>query len=883
MSFKIWMEIVGTNMLNTTLNNSINTFFGSSRTKVAQLINEMKVDKVDFSSLMAKLADSSRFNDFSTSQVVSDGPLRKEAIVDLFRDSSIRMKQLYNAVNANSIVLDSMVSILGSEIEKVENDINNLQLFINNYEFISGKDDLYNTNYLEKFDNNQNDYKYDGYDLPLVDRDGINFSSNGGAFIDSKSGTLKIGSSQSEINIIKNIRSIKINNNYSSYITSDSDFKNLFNDNLFDSWSVTVKSPTILDASLSKYSEYLNYDVSSIKGAQTAIEVEFNSSVAMDTIKINPNLGNDFQLLQIVIFNPVANYAAGQNSAASYKLLMTSSKVLSSSVELSFEKSIVDKIIFIFNQSTYSRSKKDAVISELNSKVLNSFVNQRLKERRNSFSRIQDMSYWYFNRNFSIEGIKQNKTKDVEYYSYRFPQELHAYANKVKNELFKSSSLTKEDNPLFINSPIFVDLIKNMMSAIGADTKIFDSNFFIDSNTSSKRSVFMDYPGYLANKETSSINDPRHQFYNDNNGNGTVTKAIKNLLVNEPSDSYEYSFSLKSIDFINTDSSNTFKACFISKKIPTDGQILGVKAKVELINSDISSNTKYDLSNLTSYELSVSNSDFPSLESDWIPLAFNNQTIIDSEVVFFDITDFTSTLRFPPRPDSILLYKDGMIVNPLNYSYNTSSNKLCLTEQSLYSGNSIFCVYYQIDSSVYNPYELDFVKRNLYNESIKQYRNNYGLGQIFNKTNSDGTIVLDYMPYVNKTFASNSRYDKYFGTIFQSNSAAGYSPIKIKFADGTFATNLTNYTNSAQDTEFSTSSTSVQFFQNGKNITFNKAISSSFTVLYEYVPYNLRFRFIMRKNIFNLDIPGKADSVLLKMKTTYFDPYYDKLNYVSKI
>jgi hypothetical protein len=877
------MEIVGTDMLNTTLNNSINTFFGSSRVKVSQLINEMKVDKADFTSLMSKLAGSSRFNDFSTSQVIADGPLRKEAIVDLFRDSSARMKQLYNAANANSIVLDSMVSILGSEIEKVENDIQNLQLFIDNYEFISGKDDLYNANYLEKFDNNSSDYKYDGYDLPLVDRDSVNFPANGGAFIDSKSGTLKIGSAQSDINVIRAIKSIKIENNYSSYITNDSDFKNLFNDNLFDSWSVTVKSPIVLDALLSKYSEYFNYDVSSIKGAQTAVEVEFNSSIEMDTIKFNPNLGNDFQLLQVVVFNPVTNYAAGANSSASYKLLLNSSKVLSSSIEFSFEKSVVNKIIFIFNQSTYSRAKKDAVVSELNSKVLNSFVGQRLKERRESFSKIQDMSYWYFNRNFSIDGIKQNKTKDIEYYSYRFPQELHAYATKVKNELFKSSSFSKEDNPLFINSPIFIDLIKNMMSAVGADTRIFNSNFFINSNSTSMRSIFMDHPGFLANRETTSIDDPRHQFYSGNIGSGTVVNAIKNLLVNEPSDSYEYSFSLKSIDFINTNASNTYKACFISKKIPTDGQILGVKAKVELANSNLSTDTNYDLKNLTSYELSVSNSDFPSLESDWIPLAFNNQTIIDSEIIFFDITDLTSALRFPPRPDSILLYKDGMIVNPSKYSYSVSNGKLKLTEESVYSGNSIFCVYYEIDSSIYNPYELDFVKRNLYNESIKQYRNNNGLGQIFSRTNSDATIALDFTPYINKTFAENSRYDKYFGTIFQSDNASGYSPIKIKLSDGSFATNLTNYTNSAQDTGFSTSSNVVQFFQNGKNITFNKALNSSFTVYYEYVPYSLRFRFIMRKNILNLDIPGRADSVLLKMKTTYFDPYYDKLNYISKV
>ena len=182
------MEIVGINMINNTLAGSINTFLNANKENVYSLVSQMKMDKIDFNSLMSRLRTSPRLNDFTPAQIANYATLRKEPIVDLFRDSSIRIKSLYNAANANGLVLDSMVSILGSEIEKVENDIANLQLFIDNYEFISGKDDLYNSNYFEKFDNYYNDYKYDGYDLPLVDRDGLSFSQNGGGFIDSKNG-----------------------------------------------------------------------------------------------------------------------------------------------------------------------------------------------------------------------------------------------------------------------------------------------------------------------------------------------------------------------------------------------------------------------------------------------------------------------------------------------------------------------------------------------------------------------------------------------------------------------------------------------------------------------------------------------------------------------
>ena len=148
-----------------------------------------------------------------------------------------------------------------------------------------------------------------------------------------------------------------------------------------------------------------------------------------------------------------------------------------------------------------------------------------------------------------------------------------------------------------------------------------------------------------------------------------------------------------------------------------------------------------------------------------------------------------------------------------------------------------------------------------------------------NKNFVNGTRLDPDNP--NSGFINGANYDPYFGTIFNTSDSSGYSPVKIKLADGSYAVNLTNYTNTSQSVAFNGTS-SVQFIQNGRTITFNTAINAPFTVYYEYVPYNLRFRLIMRKNIPNLEIPARADSVLLKMKTTYFDPYYDKLNYVSK-
>lgn len=868
-------------MLNSRMPTGINTFFGSSKTNVSSLIREMKLDKSDFFSLAKKMSGSNNFGQFNVAQITSFAQLKKEPIVDLFRDTSARIRLLFDAVNSGGTILDSMVSVLSSEITKLEKDISNLELFINNYEFISGKDDLYNGNYIEKFDNILNDYRSDGSNFLLTDRDNVNFESNGNAYVDSSSGVLKIGKEQKTINVIKNIKSITVSNNYSNYITSESEFLNVFTDTLEDSWTITIKSPVILTTELSKYSKYITYSNSS-NGAKTAIEVEFETPINIDTLRVLPNLGNDLSLSQVVLFKAPTSFTSSQNTTEQYINLLTTPKLLKNSIELVFEKSNINKIIFIFNQAAYLRSKLPALMSEMNSKAMNKFIQDRLKERRSKFSKIQDMAYWYFKKNRLIDGIKRNKNFDYEYYSCKFPSEFNTYSSMIKDEMFRASAFDIEDNLVFSHSPLFIDLAKSMLSSLNIDTSFIDQGFFVESNSINNKSVALNLPGHLPYRSSSLINDPRKQFF-DNNGNGSVQQVVKSLLTEESADSYEYNFSLKSIEFIETISNNYHKACFISKKIPAQGSVIAVKAKLDSSQIISASNqVSYDLKSLSSYELSISNVENPSSESDWIPLGFNNKEYIDSEMIFFDVTDFTARLRFQPKSDSIILYKDGYLVNSSKYYFNDATKKLQLINISEFSENSFYCVSYQIDTFTTSPLEIDLVKSGIFNNSVKQYRNKNGLGQVFQKTNSSGSIVLENIPYINDLFVRDATYDPFFGTIFTTNDTGSYNPVKVLLNDGTYALNLTNYSKSPKSVNFYGSS-SVQFIHSGKNITFNTRINSPFTVMYEFVPNSLRFRLIMRKNISNISIPVAADSVLLKMKTNYFDPYFDKLNYVSKV
>jgi hypothetical protein len=877
------MEIVGTEM-NNKLADNINTFFNNSRTTISSLVRDMKLDKADFMALIKKINSSSNFNDFIPAQIINFSEIQKEPVIDLFRDSSLRISRLFSATNASGLVIDSLTNIMSADIEKIEEDIKNLQIFIDNYEFLAGKDDLYTGNYIEKFDNSLNDYKSDGYDFLVPDRDNSSFPISGNIYIDSLAGLMKMGSGHSISNVINNIKSINLVKNYNNYISSESNFVNVFTDSLADSWNTTIKSPVLLNSDLTDYAHYIQYDSSMVAaGAKVAVEINLHSAIDVDTIRLSPNLGNGLQLLQVVLFQKLETDGITdvQISQSEYKLILDAPKIINSSTELLFEKFRTNKMILIFNQSSYTRSKKPSLISELNSKSMNDFVMKRIEENRSKFSKYQDIVYWFFNRKFTVSGIKKNYTSDIEYYSYRFPESLRSYAKYVEQEFIKASNFSIADNPVFVNSPIFLDLINSMFNTVMKDKKFLSLGPSINTRSYGMNSANLGNPGFLTGRATNDMDDPKYQFYLDGYTPTISNDLIRSLFVEETSDVYEYSFSMKSIEFLSTIYNQVSKSCFVSKKIPVNGQVLGVKAKVQIVNDSINSlENKYDLNKYTSYELSVSNIDYPISETDWMPIAFNNSNFIDSEVVFFDISNFSASLRFPPKADSVILYKDGMLMSASAYEYRTESNRLILKNIIEFNPSSIFVASYTIDDTTYDPYQLDLLKANAYQESVKQYRNKNGVGQIFDRTSGNDTVKIDFIPYVNTATLTGAGYDQFFGTIF-ANSFTGYSPVKVKLADGSYAFNLTNYTRTPKKVSFSGTET-VQFIQTGKDILFNQPIDRPFTVQYEYVPYSLRFRFVMRRNILGVEIPARADSVLLKLKTAHFDPYYDKLVYVAR-
>ncbi len=881
------------------LPNVISSFSNSSQTTVSSLIRQMKVDKSDVSSLVSKLSEIRINTGYSPSIFSQFSSLNREFFIDIFRDADARMKSYYVSANTVGLMLNSMIDIFFSEIEKVEKDLDTLQIFIDNYEFIAGKDDLYNSNYVEKFDNYLNDYRTDGYLFDLVDRDGSYFDENGNGFVDTKAGVFKIGTGVTNMNALNFVDNINIKTNYDNYKSSDSGFYATLNDNKSDSWNVTIKSPVILTSKIEDIKKYISYDLSYINGAQNIIEMSFAFPQEMDTIYITPGHGNGLQLLQAVLFSDVTesyvykdyetilqeaensdqtfesyieSSAGDPTSATTTVPVLTQPKQLDSITEISFPRRNVSKVILIFNQPVYSKNENVTSSSELNAKAVYDIAKEIREIRRSRTDKLQDLVYNLFLRNNSIKDLFKNRYMNDSYYSYKYPTINKTFGNKNGRNNFSEENIQSnliDEKWSSILSNMFQNFFVHMIKDNG---EIFDNSTFVESGSISLDRYDFGKPGMIPQKDSNNILMGKTRELVAETVSRSNRSIFKDLFILEKIDQYEYSFSIKSIEFAAVDKIDSNKACFVSKKIPFNGYPLALKASIVKSKNLIDFNRfNFDLKEPISYELSISNTEIPVSENDWTPILEYGKDSIDSEVLFFDPQSGFAYPRFIPKKETFVLYKDGYLVSPNLYSIKYDT--IILNEIDF---NSIYVCKYKTDLTLFNYDNIDFVKRNLFQESTKSYFNDQGQGERFATTDYTGRITLSNLPYVNSVYSETASYNPAYGTIYSSNYQ-GYSPVKVLLSDGSYAINLTNYSASKDLPSFPDSSR-IYFIQNGKEIVFNQVLTEPFSVIYEYVANSTRFRIIIRKNVSNILYQGSVDAVILKAKTKNYDPYYDKLN-----
>ncbi len=861
----------------------LETFSSQSRRTVGSLLQSIKGDKTQISVLVENLKNFDNSVNYTPALALSYSPMNVESVLEFFRDSGLRVGQFFSAASSISNVLNSMVSIFSSEINKLEKDILFLENFIDNYQFIVGEDDLFNFNYIENFDNDINSFVNESSTINLFDRDGVNFSENGNYKIDTALSKMSVSTGATFINPIENISEIKQTSNFSEYETTNTNFDKLFNESKKDNWSVTIKSPFLLTSSMPELSKYVTYDTSYIKGAQAVNEVSFLMPVEMDFIRVTPNDGNGLQLLQVVLVktNPVMSIASTsiQDEYIDFPVLH-SPLLLNKTVDIVFEKSRVKKIIFIFNQSKYVRSENTPIRQEVNSKILRDIVNSKKKNRNNKSQTLQDIVYFYFKGSYNGNISKKNTEFYSDYYSNKYPvsqeysdfgfiEKMYGYSDEEINA--KISDLTEEKNSSAIEN-IVHSIVQHVVDSRSNlfNTKIYRStrnsandNLISTSRTDGFIPVKNDQESYSLDFQKQ---DPLAPGLN-------LDDATKYLESKEISNSYEYSFSLNAISFGINNTQNENKACFISKKIEMDGAPLGVKGIVNIVKErrDLSF-TNYDLSEAGSYELSMSWKDVIDSEISWEPLMSEVDGKIDSEVLFFDNLNLAQ-LRFMPNESSIKVYKNGFLENPNLWSYSNIGNYIKYDLNI--DRNAIYVVEYEVDLINYKQNIVDIDSLSNSSFAVRVYTASGTPGEKFLGTSSGNKVTLSYVPFIEDNFGT-AVYNDLYGTI-NTTENIGYSPVVVVLDNGMTAVNLTNYTKNSFEKGSFYDTDQYLFFQNGKELIFNKPISNQLTVTYSYIPSSLRFRLIVRNNIPGIYNGISVDNVILKCKVKNLDPFSEKL------
>jgi hypothetical protein len=862
---------------------TIQSFSTQSRATVSSLVQSVKSDKAQVALLIQNLRSFDLASNYGASLALRFSRMEVEGVVEFFRDSSLRVREFFSASSSLASVLNSMVAIYDSEIQKLEKDIQHLQSFIDTYQFISGEDDLYNFNYVENFDNDLNSYISDSPSIQMPDRDGIPFANNGNYFIDSPLSKLAISKGIDFTNQSTNIRSISVESNAQQYITTDSGIESALNEDPSDQWMVSVKSPTLVSSQLPGISAALPYDSSSILGHKYSVTVDFIIPVEMDTIRLNPSLSSGLSLLQVVLTNtdPISTSVI-LNAQGEYleTPVLNAPLAINKPVDVVFNICKVSKIKFIFNQFKYTKTENIPINQEALSKTLAEIIESRRKKTSTNTSKLQDIVYYYFNRSRSINEIKKRNRNYTEYYSYRYPLDdsysedffLKQIVEKNDESNLQSLNMSVENS----NSNILHNMVESIVHhVIGSRNNLFNTKVYrtIPAQEESGRLYNLRSDGLIPAKKENQNYDLEFQRQDPTMPGIDANSATLYLSNREASGQYEYTFAIKNILFGTTSPSSSNKACYISKKIETNGAPLGVKAIVNKVRQrrDLTI-SNYDLSEPGSYELSISYVDIPTQESDWISVLANENSVVDSEVLFFNNLQL-SELRFKPEKSSIRVYRNCVLVNPNDWEYVETSNSILMNSDI--DQQAIYTVSYSIENNYYIQNFVDIDRALSSNFAVKAFSSGGNPGERFSSTNPGNKIVLSYTPFVEQKF-DNAYYSELYGTI-NTVENIGYSPITVLLQNGQTAINLTNYINNSFVKGSFYQTDEYLFFQSGKELIFNKPINIPFTVNYSYMPASLRFRLILRNNLPNQYNGISIDNVAIKCKVKNLDPFSNKL------
>lgn len=620
----------------------IRSYSIGSRRAISDLITSAQREKRSLGALSASLASMSNTSPFTDGSVRPLQLSSLSSIIDFFRDVGIKTREYYQAVNTIDYTLNSSVIALSSEISKLEKTIKELEVFIDKYGFLSGEDDLFNGSFVETFSDSSNIYLNDSIAMQPVDRDGQTFLNNEVGIIDVSNGSLKAGSSLIEYKQ-RPIVSYYVNN-FSQYVSSSSDILNMFSEQSSKSWSVTVKSPSILRSKIQDIHTDLGYNVNpeTISGANCSFVLDFPNPSSINCIRISPNMGKELQLLQVILYrSSQKNIQSSPDNSLRNKTIVLNAPIYIDSVkDISFEEQLVGSIKFIFNQPVYKRIINTASPQELQVKAVNDYIASMRKKRNEKHDKLQDVVYSFFLKRNQIAYLNADAGYIPDYYTYRYPcEDTEPNYGALSEFLHNSKSFSKMDiKNKFSNSSKLTIMVESIVSYVLGERFRMTPTAYLAAKGAENPMAMKDID-HNAHYHVGPFQQPFKSNRQDQENITAVSDRFDMQRQDFDIDKvgyYEYSFSIKSIKMIliSNDSTknvvaptvgngiNQSKTFYISKRIDSDGHISKVKMMSDFYIPQLS-DLSLDLRDACTIEFSVSNKNTPNNDSDWVSILPN--------------------------------------------------------------------------------------------------------------------------------------------------------------------------------------------------------------------------------------------------------------------
>lgn len=791
------------------LNDLIHTLTKRSSERVGDLLHETLVSKDQIQTIAERLSSMQDFTPLVLSSELPFGRISGSSIKQNLRDTSIRLAEMYRISDLISLVLDGQNAVLHAEIQSLEQELNSLEKMADNYAFLLSDGSAFNFAYLEPFND---EIGRDSFTFNISDRAAQTFTILDQAIVSPDEGVLALTGG------IKQTQSAQgsiLAANASAFVVSDTGIHSALDPSSGTGWVYKLRSPNPITSSLPHIT---------VSGAQVQLEFVLGAPAPLSEIRLAPIAGNIEQVVQVTLFPDPAN-AKGVAS----RDLLTDPLSLDRVIVLRFPLQSVWKVRVVLNQPTYERNIQTVNVPETtNSQLWN---NMRARSR--------------------------TPAKTL------FPT-LHFVMQGSAPIVWKYTPLPNTDVKW---GPLRLDrIISNINSFLSQGV----DNAWTQQDPQSSQlmnQVFALYPEWASSLSNRSVFqagqfDPRSQstqYQWPSSVQPVVTQSPSSFVVSSVSADYEYTLGLQNIAF-GVDTPN-LKGVFASVPMAITEQVSVVRLKTSEQNY-VATNQDWDSNVVTSVEYSVSPISNPNDEVDWIPIMSVDQTQVFAERFFPDMSG-TGFLRFPASvQEPIKLYKNHILYNLIVPQYIVySSDKQSIVGLRIpldsYTARDIFTIDYTpaSDQSTINFNALGYDQLPL----IASHDND-GAGEGFSVTGDRNTAVLSASPYIDYLQVKISTYSPTAGL-------APYVPVRVILEDGTVPINLTNYIPAGPQTTLPDPTVDGYYYlHSDSTLIFNKPITQSFRVYYQYLQNTVRVRVVLRVNDTTFVSP-KVDFFHLKAMT----------------